>query len=82
MIEYSVSIKTNRIKDTMMIIAGVSIAVVFAMTKLLYDENGFNIFLRDYDKQKADIVITYDQNFKQHMQDKINEVIPSQTKEV
>jgi hypothetical protein len=81
MIEYSTSIKTSRIKNTMMIIAGASIAIVFAMTKLLYDESGFNIFLRDYDKQKSDFVLLYDQNFKSHMQDKVNEVISSQTKE-
>lgn len=80
MIEYSTSIKTSRIKNTMMIIAGSSIAVVFAMTKLLYDESGFNIFLRDYDKQKSDFVLLYDQNFKSHMQDKVSEIISSQTK--
>jgi hypothetical protein len=80
-IEYSTSIKTNRIKDTMMMIALVAIVGVLAMVKLLYDETGFNIFLRDYDKQKSNIVITYDQNYKKHMQDKVSEVIISQTKE-
>ena len=81
MIEYSTSIKTSRIKNTMMIIATTSIAIVFAMTKLLHDESGFNIFLREYDKEKADMVLLYDQNFKEHIKDKVSEVIPSQTKD-
>ena len=81
MIEYSTSIKTSRIKNTMMIIATTSIAIVFAMTKLLHDESGFNIFLREYDKEKADMVLLYDQNFKEHIKNKVSEVIPSQTKD-
>jgi len=64
-----------------MIVAGVAMVGVFAMTKLFYDESGFNIFLRDYDKQKSDIVLMYDQKFKDHMQDKVNEIISPQTKD-
>ena len=81
MIEYSTTIKTSRIRDTMMIVAGVAMVGVFAMTKLFYDDSGFNIFLRDYDKQKSDIVLMYDQKFKDHMQDKVNEIISPQTKD-
>ena len=81
MIEYSTSIKTTRIRDTMLIVAGVAIVGVFAMTKLLYSESDFNMFLREYDKQKADIVLMYDQEFKNHMHDTVNKVISTQTKE-
>lgn len=81
MIEYSTSIKTSRIRDTMLIVAGVAIVGVFAMTKLLYSESDFNMFLREYDKQKADIVLMYDQEFKDHMHDTVNKVISTQTKE-
>ena len=82
MVEYSTSIKTNRIKNTMLIIAGVAIVGVLAITKLLYSESDFNMFLRQYDKQTADIVITYDNNFQDHMHEKVSEVLSSQTKDV